>query len=73
MTEKSENIVKIWFAGNNDTEHPDMELENCEEVNRYNGGIGIIQVKDNEEVNIFVPYHNMNAVVWRKTIDEDST
>jgi hypothetical protein len=33
----SENIVKIWFVGNNDTKNPDMELENCE-VKRYNGG-----------------------------------
>jgi hypothetical protein len=69
-----ENIVKIWFVGNNDTEHPDMELKNCE-VKRYNGGMGIIQTTDGKIVDMFVPYHNLNALSWIKEIesDEDST
>ena len=65
----NENIVKIWFVGNNDTENPDMILENCEEVNRYNGGIGITQTNRDNEKNMFVPYHNMNIIIWERMTD----
>jgi hypothetical protein len=68
MTEKNENIVKIWFVGNNDTEHPDMILENCE-VKRYNGGLGIFYIIEGKIVDMFVPYHNLNALSWIKAVE----
>lgn len=68
----NKNIVKIWFVGNNDTENPDIEIDDGE-VKRYNGGIGVTKTTSTNKVDMFIPYHNLNIIIQRVSIDEDST
>ena len=71
MNEKK-NTVKIWFVGNNDTENPDVEIDDCN-VKLYASGTNVIKTTSTDQVDMFIPHHNINIIVQRKSIDEDST
>lgn len=66
------NNVRLWFVGNNDTENPDIEINDCN-VKLYANGTNVTKTTDTDHVEMFIPHHNMNIIVQRKSIDEDST